>query len=384
MESAEQQARRRLVESKRVVVKLGTRLLADRRGKPNRARIKDIVDSVCQLRDEGKEVVVVSSGAIGMGIDALGLRTRPKSLPELQMAAAVGQTRLVSLYEELFATHDLLVGQVLLTHDLLNHRGRHLNARNTLLTLLRNGIVPVVNENDAVSVDEIRVGDNDSLAALTSVLVDADALVLLTSVSGFKRPDARGQMQKVSYLPEVRSSDMKHAGGAGSAVSVGGMKTKLDAAEMLARTGALTVIADGRKNGILGSIFSGRYVGTVIGGAPSGEVRSSRKRWLAFFHRSSGTIVIDAGAQRALEANGKSLLAVGIRSVRGAFDSGALVNVETADGALIARGLVDYSSADIDKIRGCASKEIASILGRRDYDEVIHRDNLVVLRSDAN
>ncbi len=379
METAEQQARKRLVESKRVVVKLGTRLLADRRGKPNRARIQDLVESVCQLRAEGKEVVIVSSGAIGMGIDALKLNSRPKSLPELQMAAAVGQTRLMSHYAELFAAHDLLVGQVLLTHDLLNHRRRHLNARNTLLTLLRNGIVPVVNENDAVSVDEIRVGDNDSLAALTSVLVDADVLVLLTSVSGFKRPDASGQMTKVSYLSEVRASDMKHAGGAGSAVSVGGMKTKLDAAQMLARTGALTVIADGRKNGVLNSVFSGRYAGTLIGGAGGSEVRSSRKRWLAFFHRSSGTIIVDAGARRAIEINGKSLLAVGIKKVRGSFDAGALVNVETPEGALIARGLADYSSSEIELLRGRASKDIASILGRRDYDEVIHRDNLVVL-----
>jgi glutamate 5-kinase len=379
MTESEKAARIRLQNARRVVVKVGTRLLADKNGKPAESRIVSLVDGICELRSRGTEVVLVSSGAIGMGINVLGLKKRPTSLPELQMAAAVGQSKLMSYYGEHFDRHGVVVGQVLLTHDLLNHRTRHLNARNTLLTLLRHGIVPVVNENDAVAVDEIRVGDNDSLGALTSLLVDADVLVLLTTVSGFQKPDASGRPRRVSHIARISVKDKSFAGGTVSGVSVGGMRTKLDAAESIAAAGALTVIADGRKAGILNSIFSGTRVGTVIGGGEGNEVRNSRKRWIAFFHRSSGTLVVDEGARVALEQRGKSLLAIGVKRVRGTFEAGSLVNIESPEGALIARGLIDYSSADVAKIRGKSSGEILSILGRKDYNELIHRDNMVVL-----
>lgn len=380
MDASEKAARERLTTAKRIVVKVGTRLLADGGGRPEKARIRLLVDELSKLRASGKEVVLVTSGAIGMGIHALGWKKRPTSLPDLQMAAAVGQTRLMNLYSEYFARHHTLVGQVLLTHDLLNHRKRHLNARNTVMNLLRHSIVPVVNENDAVSVDEIRVGDNDSLGALTALLVDADVLVLLTTVSGFKRPTPSGGMQKVSYLPRITERDRGFAGGTKSGVSVGGMRTKLDAAENVAASGGLTVIADGRKKGILTSIFSNKKVGTLIGGEHQ-RVRGSRKKWIAYFHRSNGTVVVDEGARVALVEGGKSLLPIGIRKVRGSFELGDLVNIESTGGVVFARGLVDYSSEDLLKIRGKSSTEVARVLGHRDYDEVIHRDNMVLLDS---
>jgi glutamate 5-kinase len=317
--------RKALAKARRIVVKIGSRVLVQSSGRPDLRRIKGLVKDIAQLRKGGREVVVVSSGAIGTGMQALGMKTRPDALPELQMAAAVGQSRLMAHYDKLFSAERCRVGQVLLTHDDLKDRQRHLNARNTMMALLRNGIVPIVNENDVVSVDEIKFGDNDLLAALVALLIEADLLVLLTTVDGFRAPAGKGKTQRVSLLKGVTAEELKHAVGKGSDLSTGGMGSKLQAANMVAKVSAPVVIADGRKPKILSKILKGEDTGTLIaaeqGGA--GAVLGGRKRWIAFFHKPQGTLVADDGARDAIEKKGRSLLPIGIREVEGHFSPAA-------------------------------------------------------------
>ncbi|MFQ5708278.1 MAG: glutamate 5-kinase, partial [bacterium] len=335
------------------------------------------------LRRAGKEVVLVSSGAIAAGVEALGLKNRPNNLPQLQMAAAVGQVRLMSAYDRLFSTEPCSIGQVLLTHDDLTNRTRHLNARNTMMQLLRQGVIPIVNENDVVSVDEIKFGDNDILAALVAILIEADLLLLLTTTDGLRAPYRATKTRRVPYLESVTRETLALAAGKSSEFSLGGMASKLQSAQTAVTVGARVVIADGRKTRVIERILAGEDTGTLIGHASDRErpTIGSRKRWIAFFHKTKGTLVIDEGAQTALEKNNNSLLPIGIRSVEGNFSKGALVNVKSLRGKLIARGLVDYSSERIRKIKGHRTSEIAAILGAKDYDEVIHRENMVILTS---
>ena len=368
--------------ARRIVVKIGSRVLVQKTGRPDLTRIKSLVKDLAKLRKAGREIVVVSSGAIGCGVDALKLKTRPTSLPELQMAAAVGQSRLMAAYDKLFTRKKCRIGQVLLTHDDLEHRRRHLNARNTMMALLRNGIVPIVNENDVVAVDEIKFGDNDKLAALVALLIEADLLVLLTTVDGFQAPAGKGgRMRRVASLKNVTDEELQHAQGKGSHLSTGGMASKLQAANMVARVSAPVVIADGRKAGILSRVLRGEDTGTMImaDAASAQTMLAGRKRWIAFFQRAQGAIIVDDGARAAIETKGKSLLPIGIRNVEGSFAAGTVVNVRTVGGVLFACGVVDYSSDQIRKIMGHRTDELAGILGFKDYDEVIHRDNMVVL-----
>lgn len=373
--------REALETARRVVVKIGSRVLVQRTGRPDLRVIKGLVKDIARLRKEGREVVVVSSGAIGSGMEALRMKSRPTTLPELQMAAAVGQTRLMALYDKLFSAEKCRVGQVLLTHDDLRDRTRHLNARNTMMALLRNGIVPVVNENDVVAVDEIKFGDNDRLAALVALLIEADLLVLLTTVDGFQAPGKGGRMRRVALLDGVTEQTLSHAKGKGSEISTGGMASKLQAASMVAKVSAPVVIANGRTAGMLRTILKGGDVGTLIPAEQKGPqaLLAGRKRWIAFFHRAQGALIVDDGARDAIEKKGRSLLPIGIRDVEGHFRGGEVVNVRTAGGVLFACGVVDYTSDQIRRIKGHRSDEIAEILGSKDYDEVIHRDNMVVL-----
>ncbi len=377
--SQEAQARAALQNAKRIVVKAGTRVLVGPSGRPDGRRIGALVRSIAQLKADGRQVILVSSGAIGSGMDTLGFKRRPKDVSGLQMCAAVGQTQLMSIYARLFATHGLHVGQVLLTHEDLRHRGRHLNARNTMLRLLRQGIVPIVNENDVVSVDEIRVGDNDVLAALVSLLVEAELLVLLSTTDGLKRRTNTAE-ERVSYVPAIDDHILGLASGKGSELSSGGMATKLRAAAMLLQDGAAVVIADGRKSSVLERVLSGKDVGTLFGLANNaGEALGSRRKWLEFFQRPSGTLIIDRGAGDALRLRGKSLLPVGVLRVDGKFEAGAVVNVADTDGEILARGLCSYSSHEMSKICGHSSEVIETILGVVNQEEAIHRDNMVLL-----
>jgi len=371
--------RHAVASAKRVVVKFGTRVLVDRRGRPNPDRIQAIVDQVATLQAEGREVVLVSSGAVGAGLDPLGFATRPKDLAGLQMAAAVGQTRLMSLYGERFARKRIPVGQVLLNHDDLKNRTRHLNARNTLLGLLEKGVVPIVNENDVVSVNEIRLGDNDTLASLVSVLVDAQVLILCTSVNGLRAPAANGRTTRVSYLDKVDQAALALTDGKGDALSTGGMATKLEAARTANRAGVPALIVDGRKTDTLLRACRGEDLGTLLGPADTqSRIRGKRKHWIAFFHKPSGTLTVDAGAERALVRDGKSLLAAGILKVEGTFDPGAVVEVMSASATALATGLSEFSSEDLTCILGKQSDQILELFGPGVSTEVIHRNNLAL------
>jgi glutamate 5-kinase len=284
------------------------------------------------------------------------------------MAAAVGQTRLMSLYDGFFGANRCHIGQVLLTHDSLKHRERHLNARNTLLNLIANRIVPVINENDAVSTEEIKFGDNDVLAALVAILIDADALVLLSTTDGLREPVAKGRTRRVSYIEEVDEGVLGLVADRQDRLSAGGMASKLESAQIAAHSGIPVVIANGRKTGVLTRILEGRDEGTLL--FPRAGNISKRKRWIAFFNRAEGRLVIDDGAAAAL-ARGKSLLPVGVKAVEGSFKVGAMVNIETPDGAHVARGLVEYAGEEIESMKGKKSSGKAA--------EVIHCDNIVVL-----
>jgi glutamate 5-kinase len=379
---AEAECRQAVKEARRIVVKIGSRVLVQRTGRPDLVRMKALVNDLARIHHSGRELIVVSSGAISAGMEALDLKARPTNLPELQMAAAIGQTRLMTRYDKLFAARRAQVGQVLLTHDDLKDRRRHLNARNTILTLLRHRVIPIVNENDVVAVEEIKFGDNDLLAALVALLVEADLLILLTVVDGLRRPVAGGKSRRISFIDRLHPDIQQVVTGTDSPLSVGGMVTKIQSAMDVARNGTLALVANGRADGALDRILRGEHVGTLIvdGDLAGRPPLSGRKRWIAFYHKAHGTLVVDDGARDALRNKGKSLLPIGIRAVGGSFDTGSVVNIKGLDGVLIGRGLVEYSSRDIELIKGRKTSEIAALLGAKDYDEVIHRDNMVLLQ----
>ena len=372
--------REAISHARRVVIKLGTRVLVQRNGRPDRRRMRELVAQIAAVRRGGREVIVVSSGAIGAGMATLGLKSRPTALPELQMAAAVGQSRLMAHYDELFSAERCTIAQVLLTHDDLRHRVRHLNARNTLMTLLRHGIVPIVNENDAVAVDEIKFGDNDLLASLVTLLVDAELLLLLSTTDGLRAPGVGKRTRRVAYLPAVTEEALALASGKGSALSTGGMASKLGSTQTVARVGGVAVIADGRRAGTISRVLAGEDVGTLIGRfARRDGGLTARKRWIAYFHKAQGALVVDAGAVQALQKGGRSLLPAGVRAVEGRFEVGAVVTIKSPDGSVVARGLTEYASADLERIKGRRTHELGALLGRPHDDEVVHRDNLVLV-----
>lgn len=374
-------ARKQLTSSRRVVVKIGSRVLVQRNGRPDIRRMAELVEGLAALRRGGREVIVVSSGAIACGLQALGMKKKPADLPTLQMAAAVGQSRLMAAYDRLFIRRKCRIGQVLLTHDDLEHRRRHLNARNSMLKLLEHGVIPIVNENDVVSVDEIKFGDNDALASRTAMLLQADLLVLLTTVNGFRTLDAKGRGRRVDFLTDVTADTLSHATGKGSPFSTGGMASKLTSASEAARMGTSVVIANGRQAGVLQNILAGTNIGTLIPAAATADASGTlthRRRWVAFFHHAQGRITVDDGARDALLRRGKSLLPVGIREVAGHFTPGDLVEIHDLAGQRIAQGLSEYSSAEIRLLKGLKTEKIRALLGNEAPGEVIHRDNLVV------
>jgi glutamate 5-kinase len=368
-----------LASVRRVVVKIGSSLLTNAGAGLDRAAIADWVRQIAQLRARGIEVLVVSSGAIAEGMKRLGWAKRPRAVNELQAAAAVGQMGLVQMWESCFAEVNLHTAQVLLTHEDLGDRRRYLNARSTLKSLVALGVVPIINENDTVVVDEIRFGDNDTLGALVTNLIEADALVILTDQKGLFSADPRKspQAELVSRAAAGDASLEAMAGGAGSSIGSGGMLTKVLAAKRAARSGAHTAIAWGREPEVLVRLFSGEAIGTLLtaGTAPV----AARKQWLADHLKPAGRIVLDAGAVNALVAGGKSLLPIGATAVEGSFERGEVVSVSGPDGREIARGLVNYGSAETARILRKPTSEIEAVLGYLAEPELIHRDNLVVL-----
>jgi len=370
--------RARLAKLRRVVVKVGTSLLAPPAGGVHARRFSELARDVCGLLDSGREVVIVSSGAVGLGVRRLGLADKPRSIPEKQAAAAIGQIDLCRRYERVFARRGRIVGQILLTHSGLSQRELFLNARHTLNTLLARGAVPVINENDSVATEELRFGDNDQLAAQVVNLCGAELLVLLTDIDGLHDRDPRVPgARPIRDLEQVEGAHLELAGGTGSALSSGGMRSKLEAARSAARHGAFTVIASGRGRGVLGRIVAGEELGTLV--YPAREQISSRKHWIAFSLKPRGTLYLDGGAVRALVEKRASLLPAGVSGVEGEFGVGDPVRCVGPDGREVARGLISYSAADTRVIIGQKSSRISTLLGYSSGAWVIHRDDLIVL-----
>ncbi|MBM4440648.1 MAG: glutamate 5-kinase [Candidatus Rokubacteria bacterium] len=371
-------ARRALVDARRIVVKVGSGLVTAPHVGPDPDRIERLAADVAAIR-RGREVALVSSGAIATGMARLALAERPRSIPEKQAAAAVGQSALMWQYEIAFKRHGLAVGQVLLTAQDIGDRTRYLNARNTLLALLGFGVVPIVNENDTVAVEEIKVGDNDNLSALVASLVEADLLVLLTDVDGLYTADpARDPAAtRLDTVDTITDAVLAMAGVHEDGVSVGGMATKLQAAQKAAASGVPMVIASGREPGMLARILSGEPVGTYF--VPKADRLGARKRWIAFAAPPLGRLTVDAGAVRALTRHGRSLLPSGVTEVGGEFSAGDVVAVVDGAGREVARGLVNFDLGELRRIRGAQTHEIEARLGYKSVDEVIHRDNLVIL-----
>jgi glutamate 5-kinase len=372
-------AGRSLSRVRRVVVKVGSGLVTTPGEGPSSEPIGRLAADLSALVQDHREVALVSSGAIATGMARLGLKARPRSIPEKQAAAAVGQSALMWEYEQAFKKHGIAVGQVLLTGQDISDRSRYLNARNTLLALLDFGVLPIVNENDTVAVDEIKVGDNDNLAALVAHLIDADLLVLLTDVDGLYTGDPRRDptARRLETVETITDEIQRMVYDASARVSVGGMSTKLQAAQKAGASGIPMVIASGRDAGTLPRLLKGEPVGTYF--QPRDDRLAARKRWIAFAVPPQGRLSVDAGAKKALTERGKSLLPSGLVAVDGQFDAGDVVALTQVDGVEFARGLVNYDADELRRIRGAKTADIERTLGYRGVDEVVHRDNMVIL-----
>lgn len=365
---------------KRIVVKVGTNLIADESGRLDRKQLEDLVSQIADLVDRGYQLLLVTSGAIAAGVEGLDLKDRPTAMPELQAAASVGQGLLIHLYSELFRKRNIHVGQVLLTQYDTTHRTQYLNARNTLDKLLDFNTVPVINENDTTAVDEIRFGENDTLAALVSCLIAADLLILLSDIEGLYTTDPR-QDKDARFLSEVReiTTEVEElAGGVGSKFASGGMVTKIQAAKIATCAGTGMIIANGKERNVLSRIMNQEPLGTFF--APRKKKISSRKLWIAFGRVSKGTIVVDEGAKTALIEKGRSLLPAGVLSCRGVFGLGDAVDISDKEGTVFAKGLINFSTDELDKVKGLKSSEITSKFSEDAADEVVHRDCLVILK----
>jgi glutamate 5-kinase len=348
----------------RIVVKLGTGVLTDSRKQPDPAQLEQLVAQIAGQRNAGREIVLVTSGAVGAGMGALGYEKRPTDLAEMQACAAVGQSRLMAMYETLFGRHSLRVAQVLLTHDDLQHHERHLNARNTLVTLLGRGVVPIINENDAISFTEIKFGDNDKLSALVASLLPADLLVILTTVDGVLENFGKANPRTIPVIEQIDAAVEKLAGGTSSVTAVGGMASKVEAAKIVIRSGIPLVIASGRKKQVLARVVAGEEEGTLF--VPQTAKLAGRKRWIAFFHHPKGALFVDEGARKALRDGGKSLLPPGVARCEGEFAAGDVVRICDLDGTEFARGIAKFAAEEV------RDRKLSRV-------ELVHRDDLVIL-----
>ncbi len=372
--------RKNLRTAKRIVVKVGTSTITHKNGKMNFSQINRLAREISDLQNQGREMILVTSGAVAVGVDRLGLKEKPDTIPGKQAAAAVGQGVLMHTYEKFFAEYGQIVAQVLLTKTESLDRHRYTNSRNTFMELLKQRVIPIVNENDVVALDELKIGDNDNMSALVAGIIDADLVIILSDVEGLYTanpqtdPEAKLMPEVYEITPDIEAC----AGGAGSKHGTGGMATKLQAAKAATSSGINLVIASGTEKDVIPNILNGEEIGTLF---VSRENRLQfRKRWLAFGARIKGNIIIDAGCVKALhKAGGCSILPAGITEVNGNFETGSTVSVKDAAGHELARGLVHYSSDELEKIKGCKSSDIEKLLGHKNYNEVIHRDDLVIL-----
>ena len=362
----------------RIVIKIGSNIIASERGL-NQRRISSITSEIAGIHARGHEVVVVSSGAVAAGMRRLGLKSRPGDIKHKQAAASVGQSVLMWVYEKYFAKHRIKVAQILITRDAFYDRARYINAKNTILTLLDYRVIPIINENDSVSIDEIKFGDNDQLAALVAGLCDAQRLIILSDVDGLytKDPKRYRDAKLIETIEEITPEIERSAEVTTSVFGTGGMYSKLMAARRAMDYGITVNIINGNKRGLIAKIINGQPCGTEF--RPRGKRYSGKKGWIAFGIKAKGSLVIDDGARDAILKRGKSLLPSGIVSVEGRFSSGDAVYCIGTDGQRIAKGLTNYSSEEVEKIKGRKSSEIEGLLGYKYSDEVIHRDNLVLL-----
>jgi glutamate 5-kinase len=368
-----------LRRARRVVVKIGSQILSSAVG-IEEGRLKDLVRELSALHDQKKEIAVVSSGAVAAGMTRLGIKERPKTMPQKQALAAVGQIKLMALYERHFSKFEKSVAQVLLTHEDLANRQRYLNAKHTFQTLLESCIIPIVNENDTVAVEEMKFGDNDHLSALVATLLAADLLVILSDVQGVydRDPRAYANAQLIRFITDLKATRRKISGESQSQFGTGGIATKLDAAETAAAAGIPTLIASGVQAGTLTQLFDATAeIGTLI--IPDENRLTNRKHWIAYNLKPNGEIIVDQGAHEAVVERGKSLLPSGLREVRGSFGVGECVRCLDVRGLEFARGLVNYSAQELNQIKGLHTSKIEKVLGYKAYDEIIHRDDLVLL-----
>jgi len=369
------------MKAKKIVIKIGSGVLSDKRGKLDKKIIESHTGDISKLLDKGIEVLIVSSGAVSAGIGELGVKKLPRLIPEKQAIAAVGQSKLMSIYSEKFGKLGYKVGQVLLTRSDMEDRRRYVNARYTLDKLTEMKIVPIINENDTVTVDELQFGDNDMLSSIVATKVHADLLIILSDVDGVfdANPKTNKKADLIPIITDITSEMEKSSKGIYSRFGSGGMASKLQAARAAMTSGLYVVIANGRKKGIISDIMSGNFRGTLF--KPTGKKKySSRQRWIAFGRSGINKhIFVDEGARNAIVEGKKSLLPVGIKSVEGTFARGDVVEIRDANRQRIAKGITNFSSSDIKKIKGKRSEDTEKILGHKDYDEVIHRDNLVLL-----
>lgn len=373
-------SREALQKAKRIVIKVGSSTITYANGKRNFSQIDRLAREISDLQNQGKEMILVTSGAVAVGVDRMGLPGKPKTIPGKQAAAAVGQGVLMHTYEKFFADYGQIVAQVLITKTEAIDRHRYTNTRNTFMELMRQRVIPIVNENDVVALDELKIGDNDNMSALVAGIVDADLVIILSDVDGLytanpqTHPDAVIVPEVAEITPEIEAS----AGGVGSARGTGGMATKIQAAKAATSSGIHLVIASGTEKNAITRVLQGEELGTLF---VSRENRLQfRKRWLAFGAKIAGSIVVDDGCAKAIrKAGGCSILPAGVFAVQGEFLPGSTVSVIDKDAHELARGLVHYSSAELEQIKGCNSGEIANILGHKNFDEVIHRDDLVIL-----
>lgn len=361
-----------------IVVKVGTSTLTHSTGKLDLRQMEKLVRDLADLANQGKKPVLVSSGAVGAGLGRLGFTKRPRTLREKQAIAAVGQGILLQMYEKLFAEYGRVVAQVLLTRDDFSDRRRYLNVSHTFSQLLEYDVIPIINENDTTAVEELKFGDNDSLAALVAGAVDADLLIILSDIDGLysDNPKLNPQAERIGIVKEITPEIEALAGGAGSTLGTGGMSAKIQAAKICTNSGIPMVIANGSEEGVLHRIVDGHEVGTTF--LPQENKLRGKKKWIAYGSAIQGKVVIDRGAAKALLSEGKSLLPIGIIQVSGNYDAGAVVSVFDPDGQELARGITNYSAAELDLIKGKKSGEIEDILGQKDYDEAIHRDNMAL------
>lgn len=373
-------SREALQKAKRIVIKVGTSTITYANGKRNFSQIDRLAREISDLQNQGKEMILVTSGAVAVGVDRMGLPGKPKTIPGKQAAAAVGQGVLMHTYEKFFADYGQIVAQVLITKTEAIDRHRYTNTRNTFMELMRQRVIPIVNENDVVALDELKIGDNDNMSALVAGIVDADLVIIFSDVDGLytANPQTHHDAVIVPEVAEITPEIEASAGGVGSARGTGGMATKIQAAKAATSSGIHLVIASGTEKNAITRVLQGEELGTLF---VSRENRLQfRKRWLAFGAKIAGSIVVDDGCAKAIrKAGGCSILPAGVFAVQGEFLPGSTVSVIDKDAHELARGLVHYSSAELEQIKGCNSGEIANILGHKNFDEVIHRDDLVIL-----